>query len=461
MKFDRIVKKILLEDLYHNDTFGISSYSKEPEEALNTLNKAYEFLKDYNVANYNHSIPIEKNPENKNIINAVEAITIIIRDSNLNTFNIGGENVDKVTLTKNVIELASRFGQTIFPEQDEDDEEKRRIKASLAGIETKRKSKRDKSPYIVQTGDYPDINGDPIPAGTELSGSDYRLCIFAKSGPQLRQHGGIPKIQECYKYLFPIVGVRYQPYNKADEAAKNLEDFSNLEYETLYWWGENSLPYRSLITVSNGHVRSVPTPEQEEKVGLIQFTSDKVAGHKKARPFSQIGDRLLVGAPHGDVIEGVRVGDPIEEVKEKMESADFEPIRREKKEIDESWEKAKKGDRQAKQRFKDALENHKKYLELIKNGNWKEIEKIYEERIKHYWAAYNDPEKYPGNQRRPPLVQETSVQDGWPFFHIFEDLGNGKFGKPQPVSAKVKYEFLYPKNVKEIAQKFYKDIVQR
>jgi hypothetical protein len=458
MKFDRLVKKILLEDLYHHDTFGDSSYIKNPEEALKTLNVAYKFLKNYNAANYDHTI--SDNPENEKICNAVEVVTVIIKDSNLDTYIIDGKNMDQTTLAKNVIKLASRFGQTEFPQPTaEEDEENARRKAALGGIETRRKSKTIKGPYIVGAGNYPDLEGNAIPNGTQLSGSDYRLCIFAKSGPQLRSHGGIAKIQECYKYLFSIVGLRYQPYNKADEAAERLQDFNNLQYETLYWWGENSLPFRSLITVSDGHVKSVPVPGAEENVGLIQFTSDKVGGHKKARPLSQIGDRRLVGAPHGDVIEGVRVGDPIGEVKQKMESADFEPIRKEKKEVDDLWKAAKEGNAGAKQKLKDALERHKSYLKLIQDGNWKEIKKIYDDRANNYWKVYNDPEKFPGNQRRPPLVDETSMVDAWPFYHIFEDKENGKFGKPLPVSAKTKYEFLYPKNIKEIAQLFYKDIV--
>lgn len=464
MKFDRVVKKILLEDLYHNDTYGNSSYIKEPEESLKTLDKAYKFLKNYDVSKYNHNISPQDNiAQNKPIIDAVEAITIVMRDSGLDNFRVDGKNMDKVSLAKNVIKLASRFGQNNFATTAEQNEKKEKLKALFKGenkIESKRKYNNERMPYVVIGGNYPDLDGNPIPNGTKLSGTDYRLYIFARSGVQVRLHGGIEKIQECFKYLFTVVNLRYQPYNKADEAAKKLEDFQNLQYETLYWWGENSLPFRSLITVQDGHVRSVPVPGQNEpKVGLLQFTSDKVGGHKKARPMSQVGYRTYVGSPDGEVIEGVRVGDPIGEVKEKMESQDFPPIAKENKEVNELWDAAKNGDANAKQKLKDAVERHKNYLKLIVDGNWKEIKRIYDERAKNYWEVYNDPKKYPGNQRRGELTEETSMPDGWPFFHIFEDKGNGKFGKPLPVNAKTKYESLYPKNIKEIAQLFYKDIV--
>lgn len=460
MKFDRLINKLLLERLQKYSKFGISSYVKDPEQALKTLDIAYKFLKDYNLNDYNYKISPQKNTnQNAPIIDAIQAITVIIIDSNLDTYRVDGANMDRNTLIKNVIKLASRFGQTEFGTTAEQDEEKARTKRALGKIDSKKSFNNERYPYPVDGGNYPDMDGNPIPDGELLSGTDYRLYIFAKSGIQVRLHGGIDKIQECYKELFPIIGIRYQPYGKGDKAAKNLEDFGNLQYETLYWWGENSLPYRSLITVSDGFVRSVPVPGQTQpKVGLIQFTSDKVAGRKKARPFSQIGDNVLVGAPHGDVIEGVRNGDPIDQVKAKMESMDFDPIRKEKKEVDELWQAAKNGNAEAKQRFKDALERHKEYQKLVEEGNSQEIIKIYENRIKHYWKVYNDPEKYPNNQKRPPLNQETSIQDAWPFFHIFKKV-NGKYGKPLPCDAKTKYEFLYPKELKEIEKKFYKDIV--
>jgi hypothetical protein len=467
MKFDKIVRTILLERLYHNDTFGKSSYIKEPEQALLALDKAYDYLKKYDVARYNHSLSPSSNPENNKLGDALTTITLVIKDSNLNTYTINKKNVSKETLIKSVLKLSSQFGQTEFEtEKNQHAANKKNLVDSDLYKSLQKDSQRgrgknaisEKGPYIVSGANYPDMDGNNIPDGEQLSGSDYRLSIFVKSGVQLAKHGGIPIFNECYKTLFPMIGLRFQPYNKADAAAKNLEEFQNVEYVTLYWWGENSLPFRSLITVSDGFVRSVPTPNQEVKVGLIQFTSDQVAGHKKARPLSQIGHLTVAGAAHGDVIEGVRVGDPIGEVKDKMESEDFAPILKEKNEINELLQKGKDGDLDARKKINDAFERQKAYQQLIADGKWQEIKKIYDDRINQYWSIYNDPERFQNNARRPNLTEETSAVNGWPFFHVFKKQPNGKF-KPVPASAKDKYELLYPKNIKEIEKLFYKDIV--
>jgi len=466
MKFDKIVRTILLEArLGYPETFGNSSYKKDPEQALLSLNKAYDFLKKFDVAGYNHSLP--NSPQDGKLGDALLTITKVIEDSNLDTYNVDRRNVNKNDLIKSTIKLASQFGQTEFQtEKNEHAQRKRSVEYTEFAREMKKEGGKrkntinEKGPYIVQPedGEQHDIDGNIIPVNEPLSGTDYRLSIFRKTGPQIRMAGGLATFHYCYEILLPMIGVRFQPAHKGAESVKHLPEFQNIEYETLYWWGENSLPFRSLITVSDGFVKSVPTPGNTPRSGLIQFNTDQKGSVRKARPFCQIGKLVTTGVAHGDAIQGVHVGDPIDEVKTKMESGDFDPIVKELNEIKELRREAAAGDAAAKKRIVDAYARQKAYSKLIADGNWQEIKKIYDKRANHYWSVYNDPEKYKEHSRRGLLTDETSDPEGWPFFHLFKQQPRGGY-KPVPVQAKEKYEFLYPKNIEEIKTLFYKDKV--
>ena len=456
MKFNRIISKILLETLQHPTTFGKSSYTQDPEESLATLQKAYDFLKNYDMAKYNHKLPIGQNKEDRNIIDAVESITVIMRDSKLNTYRLGNKNVNREQLAKDVIRLASRFGQTDFTAAPKNHE----LLAAMGPIETRKKVNTKKGCYMVTTAGNSDLDGNPIQIGTALKGSDYRLSTFVDS-KSIKNYGGIPKLHECYLELFNIVGLRWQPYRRSSKGAERLRGVEDMKEEPIYWWGENCLPYRSLITTLNGIVRKVPRPGDEDNQdpkGGIQWTTDRIAGLEKPRPFSIIGDQKLAGAVHGEPVEGVfNYGKSLAEIKNKMESSDFDPIRKEHDEIQDLKKRAKDGDEDALQILDDALERHKKYEQLVESGNSKEIIRIYKERASKYFSVYNDPNKFKINARRPPLVEETKPDDAWPYFHIFQKNPANKKYKLVPTNAQRKYEFLYPRNIGEIANIFYKD----
>ena len=459
MKFDRIVRKIILE-VKGRTTYPDSkaTYIKNPELALSKLKDAYQYLRDYPHDSYNSN----NTSENKRIGNAAMQIALTVRDSNLDTYQVGDDrSLPKKDLLKNVLTFCQGFGDHEFAE---------RPRMTIAGLETSGKRENIKpGPYPVPAaredrGLLKDVNGETIQpgmvrldngnivspsrddegnikiprgatkVGTWLSGADYRLSMY-NSTEEIRRHGGIELLHHVYREIFPMLGLRYQEGNRAGREARiegQEEGQAALPIGSfpVYWWGENFLPYRTSLKVRNERVVRVERMNnRNQNVGGINWRTDQFEKVVKPRPL------VTVGGYEGPYSGDMQYDKTIDEVRRAIQFSDYDVIRKETADISKLFKDAKTS-QEAKVKLRDLILRQEQYKALSPE----EKRSLYIRRIKQYSGAYN---AYPAHTIRPEITERP--EDAYPYFTIIYKDENGKY-KFKASSAKDKFEELYPQS---------------
>jgi hypothetical protein len=276
MKFDYMINKILLAEganLATGRPEGVKPYEYYPEEALRKLSEAYAFLTTHKASP----------EETRKAMNYLNIVRYIIQKANNDTFTVGDEELSKRDLIKDAILGASRFGNK----------------------EGGKNGKFAVPPVERLDAPQHDIDGNVIPASTatdrsdRLSGTDYRLSIFLKS-QDVRKYGGDSAMHEIYKVLFPYVGLKYQVTTRREEEAPEGDRIVE-----VYWWGENFLPYRTVLKINAQgllakHKKIIKDPYRDEDAGAVLWRTDHLFGMIKARPLSLLGPE---GSYEGNIIK--------------------------------------------------------------------------------------------------------------------------------------------------------------
>jgi hypothetical protein len=433
MKFDKIAKKILLEVVGQTAyPDRKATYSLNPENALAKLASSYDFLKNYRQSKYKWN----NHEENQKISNAAMQIALTVRDSNLNQYVVkdGDRNVtmSKTDLLKSILTLCQNFGRHDFAQQQ---------RLIIPGIETS--GKRDETytagPYHVPnpTADRPllnDMSGHPIPAGTGLVGSDYRLSMYNDT-KEIKRHGGVVGLHYVYREIFPMLGIRYQEYRRSGRAARiegqaQGEEAADIQSFPVYWWGENFLPYRTVLKVRNGKVIRVERyNERHTQEAGINWKTDRVGGSEKPRPLVTVGQYR---GPYGG---DMQYGKTVDEVRRAIQFSDFEPIKREIADISELFKEAKKSKTsEAATKLRDIIRKQEAYNAL----SGPEKLELYKKRKQEYSNAYDS---FRIHTIRPEIEQRP--EDAYPFFTTFYRDSSGKY-KFRASSAEQKFKELYP-----------------
>jgi hypothetical protein len=442
MKFDKFFKKLLMEaEAYTPWPDEYATSKKNPERAFQKLAECYDFLKNYPHANYDYN----NHTENNKIAAAAMHIALMVRETNFNEYTVKDNGTDrrisKTNLLKSVLTLCQHFGKTEFSDvapTREEIERKEQLKRAL-GFTGKSKILKDptKRPYPVPPAEegrpaLTDMNGRIIPPGTTnangqkvgtwLSGTDYRLSMY-NDAEEVRKHGGISAFHHVYREIFPMLGIRYQEHGRAGRLARIEgqgvgEAATDIQSIPVYWWGENYLPYRTVLKVRDGKVVRVERYNRNyNKVAGINWRTDQFSKVQKPRPL------VTVGAHEGAYGGDMHYGKTIEEVRRAIQFANFDPIRKEVEEISELWKKRKK-DKQAAHKLRDYIRNQINYDAKTPE----EKRAIYLERI----TEFNEKRKY--------------ALDAKPFFVIFETNPDGTIKKWKAASAEQKFKHLYPIN---------------
>jgi hypothetical protein len=425
MKFDKIVKKIILEvtgqTVYPDRN---ATYKLNPENALAKLADAYDFLKNNAPDTYD-----------SNVGNAAMQIALTVRDSNLNSYQVkdgtSTKTIAKSSLLKDVLTFCSNYGNRTFEVGP---------KLVIPGMEKSgKREKAPRGPYTVPPAknEIPllrDKDGDSIPAGTQLAGSDYRLSMYNNT-EEIKRHGGIEKLHHVYREIFPILGIRYQEFNRAGREARIEgqaagEPAMDIQSIPVYWWGENFLPYRTVLKVRDGKVLKVEKMNEPlTKAAGINWRTDRFGKQEKPRPLVSVGS--YKGAYDGDM----QYGKTVDEVRRAIQFSDFEPVKKEAEEISNLF-KSTKTDPEAKVKLRDLIRRQEAYNALSPE----EKKNLYTKRIKQYNTAYAI---HPPNTIRPEITERP--EDAYPYFTIFHKDSNGKY-KFKAASAEQKFKQLYPES---------------
>jgi hypothetical protein len=308
MRFNKIVKSLLvINEGYKGiplDSNGKKiNYASRPQEALQALSDKYSYLKLFNHADYDSADVMSEISLNGKLSDAAYTIFFVAKASNLDEFSVRNGNrqtkLNKTDLLKNVLKFLQGFGD------------------------------KNKPPFVVpeDAGLARDADGNVIAAGTELHGSDYRLSIYQDS-EDIRKYGGVQSLHHVYKEIFPLLGIRYQPYRRRETRTRE-EDTQNFP---VFYWGEDYLPYRTVLKPNaEGKLVSVDRLVQKEisKRGAAFWATDQMFGIPKAKPMAYAYAPKT--AYEGNVFENKTA----EEVKQDLKKADFEPIVKEASELDD------------------------------------------------------------------------------------------------------------------------------
>jgi hypothetical protein len=391
MRFDRIVRSILNEGVRLGQE-GLN-YRAKPEAALKALSDSYNALREYNSQGFGQLEPLARIGEMSKIMKALNTIRYVVTTSNLPEYKIhtkdGETTLSKEALVKNAIKLCANFGDKSKP-------------AFTVPVETN------------------DIDGHPIEVGTKINGSDYRLSLYQDT-EDIRKYGGDGGLHQIYKELFPIVGLKHQVFRRREERPDDTEEGEGQRNHVIYYWGENYLPYRTVVKVNKEGklvaatrlVANEPNPKQ----GAAFWKTDRMFKQDKATPLSLIGNQ---GAYDGTILDDKTPA----EAMQILQRNDFEQIAKEAQEV-------------------IALPEEQKLALYKKQQAYNALPP---EQKRDIYIKQNDPylqAKDQRGRRRYSLNYQPQIKDGYPHFLILSKKPDGRI-KVSATSAKQKFQQLYP-----------------
>jgi hypothetical protein len=400
MKFDRLIKQILNEG--HLGIPAGINYRKRPDEALQKMAEAYDKLIAYNVNSFN-----SEDNDNRRVAMAGEIgnllyiITYVISESNLENYQIGGEEIPKVTLIRNVLNKMEQFQPNNKPKYPVPEELQHTV---------------------------PDAFGNPIRPGMELSAGDHRLYIL-QNKREIKKYGGFDLWQNVYKKLLPLIHLKHQVYRRREESHMAEEGSQNF---VVYYWGQDYMPYRVVLKANKDgkivtHARHVSgtAGEVNPKKGYAFWRTDHHLGKDKPIPLAFIDqatgsyDSTLITDEQGNPLN-------VKEIYNLMLRNDFDIIREELVAIRNMSNDERISLNEKQQEMSNAPRDLKvsKYFEFLK--------------------PFREALELKGRKRKP-LEYVADQEFFFPFFTGFRERNGNIF--PMAMNAEMKFKQNWPQEL--------------
>ena len=405
LKFDHIANQLLVNEGVRLGIPKNLNFEKRPEQALSTLSDSYREIMNINVGRYNNADAFGLIALNKEIGEELNVVLYVLKKSNVDNYNVNDGQRDlqlsKEDLVKNVIN-------------------------KLQQLHAKDKPKFPVPSDATNESGEPvhDAFGNTIPRGTELNSGDYRLSMFQNTR-EVKKWGGVELWHHMFKELLSMLGLQYQVYRRREES-KNVtadEGEDAITNHVIYYWGENYLPYRTVLKVNKeGKIvrhRRLIEKEVDPKAGSAFWKTDRMFNkYEKADPIAVIG-------PKGSYDGTILYEKTPEEIKNILQKNDFPVIINEVRSILNMSDDDKRRlyERQQALFAMSPQEKVEKYFELME---------VYEGSL-----------RLRGRKRQP--LDYTAPEDWfYPFFTVIVE-NNGRY-MARGVSAEKKFKLLWPES---------------
>jgi len=404
MKFDYLINRLLNEGVHLGIPKNLN-YAKRPDQALTALSDAYRAIWNINVRDYNNTEGFSLINKNSEISDELNVIRYVLEKSDHTNFNVndGGHTVQysKQDLVKNVL------------------------------IKLQQLQRKDKPTFVLkkdatnESGQpVTDAFGNTIPKNTKINSGDYRLSMFQNT-QEVKKYGGVEYWHHIFKILLKMVGLQYQVSSRREESEHAATETGDeaVTSHVIYYWGENFLPYRTVLKVNkDGKIvrhRRLLERDVDPKKGSAFWKTDRMfSRYEKADPIAVIGDK---GSYDGTILHDKTP----EEIKNILQKSDFPVI------IDEV-RKILKYDNSQKERL---YQKQQAFLALPA-----------EEKIKKYFELMDVYEgALSARGRRRTSLNYVAPEDAfYPFFTIISEK-DGRY-IARGVSAEKKFKMLWPES---------------